>query len=76
MKSIFAILGIIAAIGLLVSIAIPNAFALTQSNTQSSELSSTLSQIGVNIGLPQTSVLVNHQSNVQADCVFVTIACG
>ena len=76
MKTTFAILGIIAAVALVTSLAAPNAFALTQSNTQSSELSSTLSQIGVNIGLPQTSVLINHQSNVQADCVFVTIACG
>jgi hypothetical protein len=76
MKPIFAILGIIAAIGLLVSITTPNAFALTQSNTQSSELSSSLSQTGINIAHPQTSVQGSTQSNVQTDCVFLRILCG
>ena len=76
MKPNFAILGIIAAVALVMSIAAPNVFALTQSNTQSSELSSSLSQTGINIAFPQTSVLGNSQSNVQTDCVFFGFGCG
>jgi len=76
MKPTFAILGIIAAIGLLVSIATPNAFAISQSSIQSSELSSSLSQTGINIGHPQINVQSSSQSTVQTDCVFVTIFCS
>jgi hypothetical protein len=75
MKLTFAILGIIAAVGLMVSIVAPSAFAVTQSNIQSSELSSSLSQTGINIAFPQTSVLGNSQSNVQTDCVFFSFGC-
>ena len=75
MKTSFAIMGIIAAVALVTAIAAPNAFALTQSNTQSSELSSSLSQTGINIAFPQTSVLGNSQSNVQTDCVFFSFGC-
>ena len=76
MKPTFAILGIIAAVGLIMSIATPNIFALTQSSTQSNELSSSLSQTGINIAHPQTSVLGSSQSIVQTDCVFFSFGCG
>ena len=76
MKPTFAILGIIAAVGLVMSIATPNIFALTQSSTQSNELSSSLSQTGINIAHPQTSVLGSSQSIVQTDCVFFSFGCG
>ena len=76
MKPTFAILGIIAAVGLVMSIATPNIFALSQSSTQFSELSSSLSQTGINIAHPQTSVLGSSQSIVQTDCVFFSFGCG
>ena len=76
MKTTFAIMGIIAAVALVMSLAAPSAFALTQSSTQFSELSSSLSQTGINIAHPQTSVLGSSQSNVQTDCVFFSFGCG
>jgi hypothetical protein len=77
MKTTFAILGIIAAVGLLVSIATPSAFALTQSSGQAIGQSSSQGQGSVfNLGSPQTSVQGAGQSNIQAACVFVSIVCG
>ena len=76
MKTTFAILGIIAAVGLLVSIATPSAFALTQSSTQASGQASGQSQIGVSVLSPQTSAQLSGQSSIQAACVFVSIVCG
>ena len=77
MKTTFAILGIIAAVGLLVSIATPSAFALTQSSGQSSSQSSSQGQGSlVNLFSPQTSIQGSAQSSIQAACVFVSIVCG
>ena len=77
MKTTFAILGIIAAVGLLVSIATPSAFALTQSSSQSSGQFSSQGQGSLlNLGSPQTSAQISGQSSIQAACVFVSIVCG
>ena len=77
MKTTFAILGIIAAIGLLVSIATPGAFALTQSSSQSSGQALGQSQIsGLNLVSPQTGAQASVQSSIQSACVLVSIVCG
>ena len=77
MKTTFAILGIIAAVGLLVSIATPGAFALTQSSSQSSGQALSQSQGSLlNLGSPQTGAQANVQSNIQAACVAVSVFCG
>jgi len=77
MKTTFAILGIIAAVGLLVSIATPGAFALTQSSSQSSGQALSQSQGSLlNLGSPQTGAQASVQSSIQSACVFVSIVCG
>jgi len=77
MKTTFAILGIIAAIGLLVSIATPGAFALTQSSSQSSGQFSSQGQGSLlNLGSPQTGAQASVQSSIQSACVLVSIVCG
>jgi len=77
MKTTFAILGIIAAVGLLVSIATPGAFALTQSSSQSSGQALGQSQIsGLNLVSPQTGAQASVQSSIQSACVLVSIVCG
>jgi len=75
-KTHYSILAIVMVMTLGIAIAAPSAFALTQSSTQFSELSSSLSQTGINIAHPQTSVLGSSQSIVQTDCVFFSFGCG
>jgi len=77
MKTSFTILGIIAAVALVTSLAAPNAFALYQSSSQGSSQSQGQTQIsGLNLVSPQTGVQASGQSNIQAACVFVSIVCG
>ena len=77
MKTTFAILGIIAAVGLLVSIATPSAFALSQSSTQINQQGAGQTQAsGLNLFSPQTSAQVSGQSSIQAACVFFSFGCG
>ena len=77
MKTTFAILGIIAAAALVATIAVPNAFALTQSSGQFSGQGSSQTQIsGLNLLSPQTSAQVSGQSSIQAACVAVSVFCG
>jgi len=77
MKTTFAILGIIAAVALVTSLAAPNAFALYQSSSQSSSQSQSQGQGSVlNLGSPQTGVQASVQSNIQAACVAVSVFCG
>jgi len=77
MKTSFTILGIIAAVALVTSLAAPNAFALYQSSSQGSSQSQVQTQIsGLNLVSPQTGVQASGQSNIQAACVFVSIVCG
>jgi len=77
MKTTFAILGIIAAVGLLVSIAAPSAFALSQSANQGIAQSTGQTQLsGLNLFSPQTSAQANGQSINQNACVFVSVFCG
>jgi len=77
MKTTFAILGIIAAVGLLVSMAAPSAFALTQGIAQGSGQGTSQTQLsGLNPLSPQTSAQANGQSSTQNACVFVSIVCG
>ena len=77
MKTSFAIMGIIAAVALVTAIAAPNAFALSQSNTQLSGQGTSQTQIsGLNLVSPQTSVQASGQSNIQAACVLVSVFCG
>ena len=77
MKTTFAILGIIAAVGLLVSMAAPSAFALTQGIAQGSSQTTIQGQGSlVNLGSPQTSISASSQSATQNACVFVVAFCG
>ena len=77
MKTTFAILGIIAAVALVTSLAAPNAFALTQGSYQGSSQSQGQTQIsGLNLVSPQTGVQASGQSNIQAACVAVSVFCG
>ena len=77
MKTSFTILGIIAAVALVTSLAAPNAFALTQGSYQGSSQYQSQGQGSVlNLGSPQTGVQASGQSNIQAACVFVSIVCG
>ena len=77
MKTTFAILGIIAAVALVTSLAAPNAFALSQSSGQGSYQSQGQTQIsGLNLLSPQTGAQANVQSNIQAACVAVSVFCG
>ena len=77
MKTTFAILGIIAAVGLLVSMAAPSAFALTQGIAQGSSQTTIQGQGSlVNLGSPQTSAQLNSQSINQNACVFFSFGCG
>ena len=77
MKTTFAILGIIAAVGLLVSIAAPSAFALSQSANQGIAQSTGQTQLsGLNLFSPQTSAQANGQSINQNACVFFSFGCG
>ena len=77
MKTTFAILGIIAAVALVTSLAAPNAFALYQSSSQGSSQYQSQGQGSVlNLGSPQTGVQASVQSNIQAACVAVSVFCG
>ena len=77
MKTTFAILGIIAAVALVTSLAAPNAFALTQTNGQASGQALGQSQIsGLNLVSPQTGAQASVQSSIQSACVLVSIVCG
>ena len=77
MKTTFAILGIIAAVGLLVSIAAPSAFALSQSASQGIAQSTGQTQLsGLNLLSPQTNAQANGQSIGQNACVFFSFGCG
>ena len=76
MKTTFAILGIIAAVGLVMSIATPNAFALSQSSGQASGQASSQTQLGFSLVSPQTSAQVSGQSSIQAACLAFNVICG
>jgi len=77
MKTTFAILGIIAAVGLLVSMAAPSAFALTQGIAQGSSQTTIQGQGSlVNLVSPQTSISASSQSATQNACVLVVAFCG
>jgi hypothetical protein len=76
MKTTFAILGIIAAVGLVMSIATPNAFALTQISGQGSSQSSSQTQAGISVLSPQTSLQGSGQSSIQAACLALNVICG
>ena len=77
MKTTFAILGIIAAVALLVSMAAPSAFALTQGIAQGSGQGTSLTQLsGFNLVSPQTSISASSQSATQNACVLVVAFCG
>ena len=76
MKTTFAILGIIAAVGLLVSIATPSALALTQSSGQGNTQLSSQSQTGLSFFSPQTSGQGSGQSSIQSACIAFNLACG
>ena len=76
MNSKFAILGLVVAAALVATIAVPNAFALTQSSSQSSGQGSSQSQTGVSVLSPQTSAQVSGQSSIQAACILLNAGCG
>ena len=76
MKTSFAIMGIIAAVALVMSLAAPSAFALTQSSAQVSEQGSAQSQNGISVLSPQISKQISSQSSIQAACVYISIVCG
>ena len=77
MKTSFAIMGIIAAVALVTSLAAPSAFALSQSANQGIAQSTGQFQASLfNLGSPQTNAQLNGQSVNQNACVFVSIVCG
>ena len=77
MKTSFAIMGIIAAVALVTSLAAPTAFALSQSANQGIAQSTGQTQLsGLNLLSPQTSAQANFQSSNQNACVFVSVFCG
>jgi hypothetical protein len=77
MKTTFAILGIIAAVGLMVSIVAPSAFAVTQNAGQSSSQGTGQTQLsGLNLLSPQTSISASGQSINQNACQFVFAFCS
>jgi hypothetical protein len=77
MKTTFAILGIIAAVGLMVSIVAPSAFAVTQNAGQSSSQTTIQGQGSLfNLGSPQTSISASSQSINQNACQFVVAFCS
>ena len=77
MKTTFAILGIIAAVGLMVSIVAPSAFAVTQNaGNGNTQLTGQTQLSGFNLVSPQTSISASSQSINQNACVFVVAFCS
>ena len=77
MKTSFAIMGIIAAVALVTSLAAPSVFALSQSASNSIAQGTSQTQASLfNLGSPQTSAQINSQSINQNACVFFSFGCG
>ncbi len=77
MKTIYTVMGIIAAAALLSTFVASNAFALTQTSIQGSLQASSQSQTGISVLSPQTTGQGVLQTSVQAGCTaLANIICG
>ncbi len=77
MRTIYTVMGIIAAAALLSTFVASNAFALTQTSIQGSLQASSQSQTGISVLSPQTTGQAAIQTSVQAGCTaLANIICG
>ncbi len=77
MRTIYTLMGIIAAAALLSTFVASNVFALSQTSIQGSLQASSQSQTGISVLSPQTTGQGALQTNVQAACTaLANIICG
>ncbi len=77
MKTIYTVMGIIAAAALLSTFVASNAFAIQQNNLQLNAQLSGQSQSGISVLSPQTTGQAAIQTSVQAACTaLANVICG
>lgn len=74
-KTYYSILAIVMIATLGIAVATPNAFALSQSSSESLGQATGQSNLGSLLS-PQVSIQNGDQSSIQEACVLVSIVCG
>jgi hypothetical protein len=75
-KTYYSIVAIVMVMTLGLAVATSNAFALSQSSTESAGQATGQSQLGLSILSPQISVQGVDQSTNQEGCLFESYVCG